>query len=177
MHFYDLKQQKWILFFEEAASPMKKHRKNIFDPQPDKSPFRRGTTVAKGPGNFGAASLFKRSTLKGPESPLSRNADRSPGLNRTVDPNANASFSTIGNRRMDTTMTMQSKYRSSKSKAKRLKENLEKFHNRNARKDQEQNQAKLNSPTSNSMKNSFIFKNSGPKFDMLYQQLKKREKT
>jgi len=161
MHFYDLKRQRWITFFEEAASPSKKNR--VLDTNPDKSPLRRGTTsFSKNP-----VSLFKRGTLKAPESPFSRNKDASPGLNRTIDPNANASFSTTQNYRVNTTMQTKSpsKYRSSKSKARRLKENLEKFHQRDQRKENEGEVLKLNSPTSNSMKNSFIFKNSGPKFD------------
>lgn len=64
----------------------------------------------------------------------------------------------------------------SKSRTRRLKENMEKYASRNVKQTVDSSLAQLNSPTSMSMKNSFILKNSGPKFDQLYQLLKKREK-
>jgi hypothetical protein len=170
MHVFDFRNKRWITFFEEMGSPLKRNaiisrdssptanRKSTFG-QP--SSFKIDRPMTQGGGSPSPTRSIRKGYGGGNNQLSSQKVDQSVNFGLLGDSKITGSPSQQQNKRPQTTM----------SGGKRKRRLLGKT----AEKGKEVQVIELESPTSISMKNSFIIKNADPSFDSYYNSMKKRK--
>eukprot|EP00347_Sterkiella_histriomuscorum_P006674 403351868 len=174
MMVFDIKSRKWVSFFEEQLhSP---HKNRLAINVGNQNSGRHGQYVNNSPSSFKKKQSFMINQGQNAAFKIEMEGNTS---NHQNSPNARGKSSSSNNRKSlfssQTTSRKNSSKRTSLMRQSMISQafGLPNLHLHNAK--DTHHQVELESPTSISMKNSFIIKNADPSFDSYYKQMTRRK--